>query len=349
MRKSVITLSILGVLLVPTACSDPATTKSTSGSEGPTKVVYQPVSESMSYIPQLLAFSEKKFAAKNMDVKYNPPIVNAGTVAQIVAEGRADFGATGSTGPLSIVTGGRHVDVIGVLTHSPTAVITLRNDVIKKLNVSPDAPIEQRVKALKGLTIASQAPGSSVDVLLRQTLRDYGLDPDKDVTIQPIENQAALVSSAKQHQTDGYMVALPLGAQGATDGWGTVWVNYSAGDVPKYAAMPYTVIIVNPDFAKKNPQVVKNFMDIFQGTLKEIDKNPDDVKQILRRDWFKKLDQTLFDYAFKAIRPAYNKTLMPDKDGYATLLELTNTSLPKPVDVSFEDYFDLGAIRGAQK
>lgn len=135
----------------------------------------------------------------------------------------------------------------------------------------------QSIADLKGKTVLSTGKGTTPEYGLNFVLSKNGLDPAKDLTVEfkseATELAAALADGSASiavlpqpfvttamAKNDKLRVALSL-----TDEW-----SKAAED----SAMITGVAVVNAEFARQNPEAVKNFLSEYQASTEYVNANP---------------------------------------------------------------------------
>ncbi|MFF5989438.1 ABC transporter substrate-binding protein [Prauserella flavalba] len=307
-------------------------------------VVFQPSAESFAMLTQLNAFSGDFFARQGVDVTYNPVIPNAAQATQSVTGG-ADIAIVGSTGVVPTVAAARDVVTVAVIAKGPTTQITLRDDVIDRLGVSPDAPVRERIAALKGLSLALPTPGSATDVMVREALRSYGVQPDSDLTIRPVTEPSALVTAMREKQVDGFAFSAPTSVQPVAEGYGTVWLSVS--DLPEYADMPWIDVVTSRQYLKDHRATVVKFVRALSEAASDLRANPDQAADRIRNKYYPDLSEQAFGKSFELALPSALKDPMPTQHGLDVLLEVVNASADSPSQVQFDELYDRTVVSDA--
>ena len=71
-----------------------------------------------------------------------------------------------------------------------------------KAGITAAMPVDERIKRLKGMKIAISAPGASTDLFMRTILVVRGIDPDKDLSLQPVGSGAPQLSALEAGVVD---------------------------------------------------------------------------------------------------------------------------------------------------
>jgi ABC-type nitrate/sulfonate/bicarbonate transport system substrate-binding protein len=306
-------------------------------------IVFQPSTESLAVINQLYGFANDSFAKAGLNVTYNPVISNASQATQAVATGAADIAIVGTTGVLPGVATGMDIVSVATITKGSTTQITLRDEVIKKLGIKPDDPLKKRIAALKGLTLALPAPGSLTDLTVREMLRLYHLDADKDTVIRPLADPTALVTAMREGQVDGFAFSAPTSVQPVTDGYASVWI--SLAEVPEYKQLPFIDVVTSRKFLQNNREAVIEFLKVLKKSADAIEKDSDAVAEVIKKKYFADLDPNLWKLAWDFSYGTATHGFVPEKSGFDVLLKIINNQTDQPVDVKFSDVYDLSLLK----
>jgi NitT/TauT family transport system substrate-binding protein len=331
--------------------SPSAAATTTTPSSEPISITFLPGNETLAMATQLQAFAKGYFEEEGLDVEYLPVLQNAAQVAQTVSAGEADIGSSGSTGAPALLAAGRDIVAIADLAKGSVTQLALRNETIEKLaaqGVTRDSPIADRVAALKGLSLSVPQAGSSTDILVRLTMEEYGIDPDRDVTLQPIADGSARVAAAREGQTDGYVVPPPGSMLAPAEGWGEVWISWSENDVPKFVGLPWTQIITSRAFLEENPEAVRRFLKALWRAASDLENDPQGAAAAIKERWFPDLDPTMYELAFDASLPAFTQGMVPDEKGFEMLMETYNASVAEPADLTFDQLYDITLVQETQ-
>jgi NitT/TauT family transport system substrate-binding protein len=219
--------------------------------------------------------------------------------------------------------------------------IVLNSKVADELGVSPDAPIEERIKALRGLTIASSPPGSSSNSTLRYLVKQYGLDPDKDLNIVPVNDPSAIVAGIRQGRFDGSFFGVGIADVNIADGSGELWVSLPRGDIESFKDLVGVVLVATKDYLEKNPEAVAAFHASLADAQQRVEKNPGHVGQVLHDKTFTDLDKNVFDTAWEQAQGGFPPGANFTRDSWDVYKNLFQTTSEK--DFSLIKYENLVA------
>ena len=118
---------------------------------------------------------------------------------------------------------------------------------LKKVGIPHDAWINDQIRALKGLTIGTNPVGATYTQMLRVYLKEYGIDPDKDVKLVGIADAGALITGLEQGRFDAIRTASGLVEQALALNAGTVWFSGARGDIPGAEKSVVALAVTRPD------------------------------------------------------------------------------------------------------
>jgi NitT/TauT family transport system substrate-binding protein len=117
-------------------------------------------------------------------------------------------------------------------------------------------------KDLKGKTVAVTRFGSLTDLLLRPVLKNWGLEPQKDVTLLQIGRLPDMVTAIAQKKVDGGVISFPNSLQAEKLGIKTLLDFADSGlDIPS------TTVVASRKYANSHRDVVLRFLKAYiEGT-----------------------------------------------------------------------------------
>jgi NitT/TauT family transport system substrate-binding protein len=117
-------------------------------------------------------------------------------------------------------------------------------------------------KDLKGKTVAVTRFGSLTDLLLRPVLKNWGLEPQKDVTLLQIGRLPDMVVAIAQKKVDGGVISFPNSLQAEKMGIKTLLDFADSGlDIPS------TTVVASRKYANTHRETVLRFLKAYiEGT-----------------------------------------------------------------------------------
>ena len=115
---------------------------------------------------------------------------------------------------------------------------------------------------LKGKTIAVTRFGSLTDLLVRPALKNWGLDPQKDVKLIQIGRMSDIASAISLKRVDAGVISFPTSVQADKLGIKTMLDFAESGN-----DLPAATVVVSRRYAKANRDVVLRFLKAYiEGT-----------------------------------------------------------------------------------
>ena len=130
---------------------------------------------------------------------------------------------------------------------------------IMKLMVHPSITKPQD---LKGKTLAVTRFGSLTDLIVRPALKNWGLEPQKDVKLIQIGRMPDMVAAIMQKSVDGGVISFPTSVQAEKLQLKTL-LDFAEGGFE----LPASTVVVSRRYAKANHDVVLRFLKAYiEGT-----------------------------------------------------------------------------------
>ena len=151
------------------------------------------------------------------------------------------------------------IAIANVLTRL-TMNLVLHRDVAAARGVSRASPLAERLRALRGLTLGVTQPGAVSDLYARYFLRRAGADPERDASLVAIGDGTALLAALRTRQIQGYVLSAPTPQIAEREGFGTILIRPSQGDVPELTDFAPVVVVTAQQHATRNPEQVSAFL-----------------------------------------------------------------------------------------
>lgn len=130
---------------------------------------------------------------------------------------------------------------------------------IMKLMVHPSIA---KPEDLKGKTLAVTGFGSLTDLLVRPALKNWGLEPQKDVKIVQIGRMPDIATAIAQKTVDGGMLSFPTSVHAEKFNLRTL-IDFAESGFE----IPATTVVVSRRYAKANRDIVLRFLKAYiEGT-----------------------------------------------------------------------------------
>lgn len=341
-------------LFVAAAASLPAASLAQSGAAAkPITVRLQDFGTGINTIGALLARTEGLYEKAGIDMKVNPPIFNAAGIANVVMQGQADIGFGGATAILSLVQQNRPVKIIANIALTFEAEVALTNaalDALAKKGITPASPLKQRLAGLHGLKLGAPASGSSTDQVVRYAFKKYGLDPARDVLLQPLPDLASILGAFRQGVVDGLVGTHGSGpAQAEADKLGRIFIAFQKEDKGLEVA-PQHVLFATEDYIKNNPEAIRRVLMAHQ-----------EAKILLRKGITQAQRDRVKEQFFRDMAPATFNSLLDsviyitlgpmaaNQEQLDVLLAINNVAAEKPIKLSYDQVFDTRIAASVEK
>lgn len=325
--------------LLLTGCSTTAPPASTTEPESPDETMSASLfitSPSLGFIAPLTASSFDLDAENGLDLEVATSGASSAILVAGVKSGEYDFMIGGATAVVDAsAQGGEMVIVCG--TNTAAVTLIMRDDIMATSGITAESSLKDRVEALRGKKIVTSAPGSINYDMLRRVLDFYGIDADRDVTILPAQDGAALVAGLIQGHFDASFYSSGVAEAAVAQGVATVIGSVGRGDfVDALGNIVGTVAAATAETVRDNPELVDRFIATMQSAQELVATDASRVKDALQEDWFSHLDPSIWDasweYGVVAVPPSCTFT----EDDYATVVSLLSDPSVAD-DLAYED------------
>ena len=259
MKKKIITF-ILTIIILILACT--VLFKFNKSNNNLKKVEVAEVAHSIFYAPQYAAINNGYFKDEGLDIEL---ILTPGAdkVTAAVLSGDVDIGFSGSEATIYVYNGGEkdYLKTFAQLTQKDGSFIVSR----KKID-------NFTLNDLKGKTIIGGRAGGMPEMTLEWALKENGINPKKDLTIDTSIAFAAMGGSFISGNGDFVTLFEPTALEIEKQGYG--YVVASVGSLG--GIVPYTSYSAKMSYINNNKDIINKFTKAIQKGLDFVNNNDSD-------------------------------------------------------------------------
>lgn len=286
---------------------------------GAVKVVAQAPEEVTLAVPALSLTFASTFVAEELQLWEKEGLrVKISTVpgvgaANAVLAGSVDFCLTSAATQVRAAARGQQLFAIAQLMDRIPQEAVLRKEVADKAGITAALPIEKRGQALRGKRMAVDSINSINHILLKYVAKKGGLDPEKDLTVTPMQ-PANMIAALKSGAIDGFMMSPPWPSMATRDGTGVTFVSVPRGDLAELYPFAFILLVGRPGFCDNTPAVCRKLVAGYKRALGLIHDNPTEALAALRKK-FDKIEPGVLADSFEVTRAAASKTALVQEAG----------------------------------
>jgi NitT/TauT family transport system substrate-binding protein len=198
---------------------------------------------------------------------------------------------------------GQDIKVYATLVSEVFSNIVIQGDVAARLGITSQTPAKERLAALRGLSLGVNTIGAAPEQVLRYSMRSVGLDPDRDATIGPAGDRAALLGAFQQKRIDGLVFSSPVSDIAIEKFGGVMLMNYAKGDDPSLQGFTMLGLISKSDWLASHPRQAVAMVRAVARAETLMKDHPDEAREAARQ-YFKAMDPHTFDIGFAAVAAA---------------------------------------------
>jgi ABC-type nitrate/sulfonate/bicarbonate transport system substrate-binding protein len=237
-----------------------------------------------------------------------------------------------------------YAELIGSIIRSAA-----RNLPVRAISTSIKAPffsiIAQNkfksVKDLKGAVIGLTSIGGTNHVSTRMTLRQFGLDIDKDVKILAIGDEKLMYDTFKMGRVDSIVVAPPYSVQLRREGFPIL------AQTADHVVIPFSGLGTTIDRIKSNRAQVKKLLKAEIEALRFIQGNIAGTTEVIRKRF--NMDEKLARESYDAVVNAFSRDGRVPLDGVDVLLQIEKDAKQIPANITPQMIVDSSLIEEAVK
>ncbi len=177
---------------------------------------------------------------------------------------------------------------------------------------------------------------------MRTIMLVRGLDPSRDVQLQPIGIGAPMVAAMAAGATDGFAFMSPFTGMAVSRGLGQVIADPMTGSVPEYKDVPYQVITTSrATLAEKRPLLLHVVRAMTKAMMLAHAK-PEEARRIVRA-YFQDTPEAEFNAAFDNYIKAVPTTPIISQAQVDSTVKMVNLTEKTPISATYDQvvYGDL--------
>ena len=292
----------------------------------PTKLkVSQPVS-SLTFVTVYVGRHQGFYADEGLEVE-QLATGGGGPDIQALVSGDVQLAITPGTGQMDAFKQGRRLLAVFNALDKNIINVAMRTDVAQQKGITAQSPLDDKLKALKGLKVAGTRPGALTFQQAEALVRRAGLEPQKDVEIVGAGEGPALIAALESGQVDVILQSVPVPEQVVARGKAIMLINNAAGEDPSIVPFNMASVLVTPEYADKNPDVVKRFVRASRKANEWIRQaTPEQIADAVSPDLGQTPREVLVAGA-AAVKTATNPTGILDKQAVKNMVEMTQSGV----------------------
>ncbi len=197
------------------------------------------------------------------------------------------------------------------------------------------------IKDLKGAVIGITSIGGTNHISTRITLRQFGLDPEKDVKLIAIGDEKIMYDAVKVGRADAVVLAPPFSVQLKREGFPIL------AQTAQYVTIPFSGLGVTIERIKNNRAQVKRVLKAEIEALRFIQTNAAGTAEVIRKRF--SMDEKLARESYDVVVDAFSRDGRVPLDGVDILLQIEKDQKLIPPTVTPQMVVDMTLIDEALK
>ncbi|MBC7803798.1 MAG: ABC transporter substrate-binding protein [Candidatus Parcubacteria bacterium] len=303
---------------------------------------------SFAFLPVYVAEHSGFFAQEGVDLKTTTASTAQAGLAAVASGNAAYYLSTPAAGARSAAQGARITNCGALMAQNPTNIV-VSAEVAKKHNLRNvnALSVYERIALLKGLRLAAHTAGSSPDLTLRFVLRQSGMNPESDVQVLPIV-QNAILAAMEQKRIDGFAYSSPLADTAVAKYGSKVLVSFADGDYRPLAGQLSITMVCSKDWLEKQPEAAAATLRAIWRAMRVMQSDPAKARAAARKA-FTSLDDAVFDMAFETNRKAFPDNPTISRAQMEAAIDFHHKTGGAPITVKVEETYTNAAVERAAK
>jgi ABC-type nitrate/sulfonate/bicarbonate transport system substrate-binding protein len=197
------------------------------------------------------------------------------------------------------------------------------------------------IKDLKGAIIGITSIGGTNHVSTRLTLRQFGLDPEKDVKLLAIGDEKLMYDAFKIGRVDSIVVAPPFSVQLKREGFPLL------AQTADYVTIPFSGLGTTTERIKNNRAQIKRLLKAEIEALRFIQTNAAGTTDVIRKRF--KMDEKLARESYDVVVNAFSRDGRVPLDGVDILLQIEKDAKQISPTVTPQMVVDLSLVEETLK
>jgi ABC-type nitrate/sulfonate/bicarbonate transport system substrate-binding protein len=236
-------------------------------------------------------------------VDYSLKLVQGGPLAMTaLTVGEADFACVASNDPLIAWDKGIKTLTVAAFMTAIAMQMAARSDWMSKSGLTAASSVDDKIKAMKSARIGVATIGGGPAQYFKYLATLNGMD-DRELKLLPVGFGPARVAALRENQVDVIVGSAPDADEVALQGFGEFYLSFAV-DIPAFKNMPYTVVVVTPEFARQRPEAVRGIARSIGQANDFIQSNFNDTLDILKAE-FPKIDGRAIERSMQRDRDSY--------------------------------------------
>jgi ABC-type nitrate/sulfonate/bicarbonate transport system substrate-binding protein len=279
---------------------------------------------SLSISPAPVAYDMGFFAEEGIDADL-VYVAGAATPAQALVAGEVQF--VGGAGATAVPAGLEGAGLVVIAVHVNTFAFSIM------------APALERMDQLRDKRVAITRRGAATDYAARYALPRFGLQPERDVLIVPLEGNPEILAGLETGAADAGVMSDFGTAETRRRGYhelldiSTLGVEYSL-----------TGLVTTRKLVEERPDYVRRFVRGWVRGLAYTLTNPQDAMPLLMK-FMRSSDLALTEAGYREYAPIVQRVPYPRAAGIQTVLDTLAATNPRAASASPQDFYDDRFIR----
>jgi NitT/TauT family transport system substrate-binding protein len=285
------------------------------------------------YLTLYIAVDGGLFRQQGLDVTILD--VGSGTrQAVAIMGGSAEMAAIGLEQNMQANARGGGLVAVSSCFNAFPMTVTLSRKAAEKSGFAPGLSLADRIRRLHGLRLGISSPGSSTEEFVRTMFLARGMNPETEVSLQPVGGGAPMLAALEAGGIDGFIWGPPFSTAAVAKDNAEVVIDAMTGEVPEFTNYAYLALSTSKQTLESKRPLLLSAVRAFAATMKFAHAEPEKAAAVIRHR-FTDLNDDQYGKAFDLFVKGVPTTPDIEEPRYYKTLSTLNISLKPPLSVPY--------------
>lgn len=304
----------------------------------PAQVTIAQTSVALGFSVDAIAADEGFFKKEGLDADIE--IVSAGDPQVLAAlhAGSAQFGAMTLVPAIQAAARGEPLRLVSPFVREFVIQFVINPAIAKKRGITGTMSLREKYARAKGLTVGTLDVGGGLDLMFRSLARQYGLDANHDFTVTAIHSYPGLLVACQRGEIAIALTAIPFGTLGVEQEGLEMFADFWHGAIPDYDGAMHQGMVVNADYAKAHPEIVRRMHAALDDALVFMHTHPQETVADLHKR-YPKLPESLIHTFIVGDAKSFAPRAIASRRGFTIIRNfVADNILPQAKSVTYRSF-----------
>lgn len=174
--------------------------------------------------------------------------------------GSVDMAITSAVNPLAALEQGQDFYIVAQIGNGFPESVLVESDALEESGLTADSSLEEKMDFLRGKPWGVSSPEGSSVYMARYLFELAGFSQD-DFNMNSLGSSSGTLAALEEDQVVAGSMGSPLPQVAEAEGYASIFIDTTAGEVPEMTNLLTSVVAVTPEFYENNTDLIEDFRD----------------------------------------------------------------------------------------